>query len=578
MEEKTKIKESSFWQSINILIKKPHVVNKRLWGSKILCKFRLKVPINFEEILDHVKLKNDKVCPELTLMELITDWNIRIEEETGTEIEIILVELLPKNYGENHAFQLICLQKIEVKVKFIDVTPLEKLQNLCPMFSYIFCLKDGEIHLGTAPDVSEKSKQWLEATVLPQVIKWSKAPLGNNTNKVCNESLALVSQDKYYEKYNHLKLKYGKEMVKMWPECTDPTKFVYEDVAISTYLLLLWEEEKAPQTFVDIGCGNGLLVYILTMEGHNGFGVDVRKRKIWDMYPANVKLKELTITPTNIHTISHGNWIIGNHSDELTPWIPVITARMSYKCNFFLLPCCAYNFDGTKYQRHNSSKSQYMEYLEYIQKLCEEFGFETKIDRLKIPSTKRICLISRKRIYREDEYDKYCDIIQDMVNEQIGLSNRDAINNELKDFRTRDTVEKVRNCTQVDKGVTESIIKCITNYLLEECNLEVDWSRGKSAQINELVELIPSDMLKALKSECGGLQTLLRNNHQIFEVHKGCVQLRFPRTINEVKGNINSKKNGVDIKMQVKKCWFFDNHPQGCPLDRSVCSFLHEQL
>lgn len=66
---------------------------------------------------------------------------------------------------------------------------------------------------------------------------------------------------------------------------------MYEDVAIATYLLLLWEDYTRPQTFADIGCGNGLLVYILTMEGHTGFGVDVRKRKIWDMYPDTVELK-----------------------------------------------------------------------------------------------------------------------------------------------------------------------------------------------------------------------------------------------------------------------------------------------
>lgn len=69
---------------------------------------------------------------------------------------------------------------------------------------------------------------------------------------------------------------------------------MYEDVAIATYLLLLWEDEDdAPRkkTFVDLGCGNGLLVYILTKEGHQGVGIDVRKRQIWDMYPDDVQLK-----------------------------------------------------------------------------------------------------------------------------------------------------------------------------------------------------------------------------------------------------------------------------------------------
>ena len=62
----------------------------------------------------------------------------------------------------------------------------------------------------------------------------------------------------------------------MWKERTDPKKYVIEDLAIAAYLLVLWDEERTldpslpPQTFIDLGCGNGLLVHILTMEGHQG--------------------------------------------------------------------------------------------------------------------------------------------------------------------------------------------------------------------------------------------------------------------------------------------------------------------
>ena len=98
-----------------------------------------------------------------------------------------------------------------------------------------------------------------------------------------------------------------------WPETTDPHKFVYEDIAIATFLLvsgvalrarlrdcdyvhavsvlcvcvcvcvcvceailrcqLLWQEERdtlrllRKQSFVDLGCGNGLLVHLLSSEG-----------------------------------------------------------------------------------------------------------------------------------------------------------------------------------------------------------------------------------------------------------------------------------------------------------------------
>lgn len=85
-------------------------------------------------------------------------------------------------------------------------------------------------------------------------------------------TLSLIPIGKYSQVYQELKAKY-KDMVKVWPEVTDPKKFVYEDVAIAAYLLILWEEERAVrgetarQSFVDLGCGNGLLVHILSSEG-----------------------------------------------------------------------------------------------------------------------------------------------------------------------------------------------------------------------------------------------------------------------------------------------------------------------
>lgn len=72
-------------------------------------------------------------------------------------------------------------------------------------------------------------------------------------------------------------------------------------MAIATYLLLLWRQERVAsnsdrlQSFVDLGCGNGLLVYILSSEGHSGYGIDLRKRGIWDMYPESTVLKVMCI-------------------------------------------------------------------------------------------------------------------------------------------------------------------------------------------------------------------------------------------------------------------------------------------
>ncbi|CAG4912021.1 unnamed protein product [Colias eurytheme] len=560
----------SFWASVQILFKKPHVVNKRVWGSKILetknCIFKQD---SLHTALQNLKL--DDSCNVVNFFNVLhsIEYNNSSDQSPNSEFELILIELFPKCYEDNHAYQLVVLDKGDANIHFYDVTCKEAEQNICPNFPYSFSLKNKKLVLKTYSGNS-KSTLWLKDVVLKQIVKWAEETDNDKSKSMCTESLSLIDTDKYYVKYNDLKIKYGKELVKIWPECTDPAKFVYEDIAIATYLLLLWEcdtEEK--QYFVDVGCGNGLLVYILTMEGHSGTGVDVRKRKIWDMYPKNIKLEEKTITPSDIYSFPEATWIIGNHSDELTPWIPVIAACSSYKCRFFLLPCCAFNFDGTKYKRHDSSKSQYTEYLEYIKSLCDDFGFQTQFDRLKIPSTKRISLIGQQRIYAETEYNAHCDYIQKFLD--VALRN----NEEAKEFKTREKVERVRNCTQIDKTVIDSIIKYVTSHMLKDYEFNSSWSTGKQIEISDIVKLIPDDMLKMLKSECGGLQTLLRNNHHIFQIVNGKVQFRYPKTIDEVNKSMKKKNKDKNIKMQVKRCWFFDNHPQGCPLDAKVCSFLH---
>lgn len=94
------------------------------------------------------------------------------------------------------------------------------------------------------------------------------------------------------------------------------------------------------QTFVDLGCGNGLLTFLLVSEGYDGFGVDIADRKIWPALCKNniddmlrgktllsIQLSYIFIPfslvealyPSKI-TYPTTEWLIGNHADELVPW------------------------------------------------------------------------------------------------------------------------------------------------------------------------------------------------------------------------------------------------------------------
>lgn len=65
---------------------------------------------------------------------------------------------------------------------------------------------------------------------------------------------------------------------------------------------------------------------------------------------------------------SGGRFIIGNHADEMQPWIPVIAALVNTE--FISIPCCAWDFDA-RYQMKKRGKTKNQ---------TKNFGVEPKED------------------------------------------------------------------------------------------------------------------------------------------------------------------------------------------------------
>ncbi|XBW36468.1 hypothetical protein QEN19_002046 [Hanseniaspora menglaensis] len=215
--------------------------------------------------------------------------------------------------------------------------------------------------------------------------------------------------------------------------------------------------------FKDLGCGNGTLIYVLIMEGISGEGIDARERKSWKsdfLYPQNVKDKlrcqlivpnlclnrsEYLVPNKNFDPISSNsmirysnddlkkserintcNWneekgvdgeqklrksdkkitfLIGNHSDELTCWIPLL----GYP--FMILPCCSHDFNGKKKRFYTKSdeksvavksnshsgdgKSTYASLVDQVVRVAEHVGWKNiETQMIRIPSTRNIAIIS----------------------------------------------------------------------------------------------------------------------------------------------------------------------------------------
>uniref|UniRef100_A0ACB8E6F9 Uncharacterized protein n=1 Tax=Sphaerodactylus townsendi TaxID=933632 RepID=A0ACB8E6F9_9SAUR len=235
-------------------------------------------------------------------------------------------------------------------------------------------------------------------------------------------------------------------------------------------------------------------------------------------------LKECAISPNSL--FREADWLIGNHSDELTPWIPVMAARSSYSCRYFVLPCCFFDFHG-KYNRRQSKKTQYREYLDFVTEVGLVCGFHVEEDCLRIPSTKRVCLIGKSRTYP---------IIQSAA---------------------------------LDEQRARYISRC------QCCSMTMP----ESLTLSEIAARLNEETLKHLRNEYGGLQTLLRNNHQVFEVLSGRVHIRDWRegklSSGEKPGGTQAEQGAPSKARKTRLCWFAIHHPQGCPMTSGSCSYAH---
>ncbi|KAG0042861.1 tRNA methyltransferase 44 [Gryganskiella cystojenkinii] len=160
------------------------------------------------------------------------------------------------------------------------------------------------------------------------------------------------------------------------------------------------KRKRALQSFVDLGCGNGFLTHILNEEGHPGTGIDLAARKVWDIYGENTHLKAETIIP-NETVFQDVDWIIGNHADELAPWIPIIASRSKSLTRFVVIPCCFFGLSGSRYQFPKGfSEGKYKAYQEYICEIIDLCDYELQTEILRIPSTKNVALVGSGRKFK----------------------------------------------------------------------------------------------------------------------------------------------------------------------------------
>ncbi|KAF5394661.1 putative tRNA (Uracil-O(2)-)-methyltransferase [Paragonimus heterotremus] len=428
---------------------------------------------------------------------------------------------------------------------------------------------------------------WIQIELSRKLNRWF-----SQSCKSLTPSLCLVDVAVYQVVYKSLKSKHAKYIIQcLWKKTSD-----------------------IPVYFVDVGCGNGLLVYILLSEGFNGVGVDCRTRAIWNIYPAFVRqhLTETTLDAECCPGFPNATWLIGNHSDELTPWLPILAARSGPSCRIFVLPCCPFGLYGkynsflhttpeieTRCDSNTSAdeQSRYRLYLAYLRGLFRVCGLSSEIDVLRIPSTKRICLVGRN-LLSTDQTLRLLRITDAVAHEKQAAT--------VPFFVARNNHEPILNCTRVPGDIKHAVCNMIFAKLLElEPDLKhlkskglfvsstgfiktVDgrwWKPGGHLALNQVAMVLEREQLESMKSQHGGLQTLLRNHHQAFQVVRGFVQIRWlPEKMAKISNVVNdsitqrqsSKQSVESNKRKTKPCWLLHHHPDGCPYPSDNCDFLHD--
>ncbi|XP_029944139.1 LOW QUALITY PROTEIN: putative tRNA (uracil-O(2)-)-methyltransferase [Salarias fasciatus] len=597
-----------FWSAADVWIKKPHVVNKRLCGATETEGSDVDQEELRALLRDH--RGDHRLCQDALSFLSGGDSFTPSHQNNNNSWTSSTRTFIPKVncYGTTLHKEVILKDFAGQRVTFIPFEEDEdgkvsfKEGNIYQIQLHSTDCEEWTLELhALAADrwfsdgVAYPKLPWLTSDLLPKLLRWA----AECKSSEFRSTLSLLPVEKYSRTYQQLKEKY-KAMVKVWPEVTDPEKFVFEDVAIATYLLVLWEEERAAgaltarQSFVDLGCGNGLLVHILSSEGHPGKGIDLRRRRIWDTYGPQTVLEEKAITPGESFLFPGADWLIGNHSDELTPWIPVIAARSSYCCRFFVLPCCFFDFSG-KYRRRRCKTSQYKEYIDFVSEVSRVCGFNTEEDCLRIPSTKRVCLVGKSRSYRPSEE---AEAERRRASFIRGRQAGPGAAGQRPDgdgcpgggtwgagFQPRDKAEAVRNCAALPRQLVDGVVLRVAEALLGMTagggggGGEETWNGGGSLSVGEVAGMLEPETLQQLKKECGGLQTLLKNNHQVFRVEGGRVSIRDWREkkASSTRPDAKRKPPSPPPPLKTRLCWFHLNHPQGCPLLAQHCAFAHGQ-
>ncbi|VDK65429.1 unnamed protein product [Onchocerca ochengi] len=437
---------------------------------------------------------------------VISIWKERCHTVNRRLLGVVLLDEQDSKYNHILTVANLSSENVEIRKYVMEFRPcvLDEKRHPHVSFRYRLALEeasDQEWNLSLFISSNEMNYAWLRKVAFPRLLKWF-AEIDERSNITVSHKL--VNMEDYSQIYCEIKKKWGQQIAASWTERTNSQKFVYEDCAIAAYLIV------------------------------NGYGIDLRQRRTWTKF-VGTDLREKTLNPKE-DLLSDSDFLIGNHTDELTPWIPIMAAsRFQKKCS-------------------TAATSIYTSYLIFIRDICLRLGYCVEEDRLKIPSTKRycfLCTVPTGGLVKN---------VENIISNMLGYAN-------FPRFVPREKIEKIKNCTQLSWDFRQLLTTKIFRHLFElSPNKTTVCCGGQSCSLKEIADLLNEEEKAQLRDSDGGLQTFLKNQHQIFKVVKGAVSIR---------NWAEEGKRRVEGKLRTSDCWFHKYYSGGCPLSAQDCSYKH---
>ena len=476
-EDKVPFGRPHFETAMMNVIREPNINSTAVLRADILSESRFDITGSEPTIIES-KSQTFEVTDEENKAVNIDDLEVRypvVDEALELQISLSIIRrMVPRNPYKDFLINQTCLLMNSTErypeSSLVIYTPHIKEESECPFYipyvkSVAIFFHEGLLSVHYLPfqdqEILMNESQRVVRTawrLLQTAYKHSKGVMQGYEKRVNHDQV--VDKVKFQNQYINIKKKYSKFLVQNWAESTDPKKHVFEDIAIAAFLLELWQniygvDFKNVMQFRDLGCGNGVLCYILIKEGCKGLGIDARHRKSWLIYPSEVQscLKEQVIVPSvllrphpevkkraphlesngglfpvkitsaeliapatvvytsedllkspqvNVTEFPKNTFIIGNHSDELTCWIPLL----GYP--FMVIPCCSHNFAGARVRFNvrksaktskssandaKTANSTYAGLVDHVDYIASKVGWQVEKEMLRIPSTRNAAII-----------------------------------------------------------------------------------------------------------------------------------------------------------------------------------------